>query len=617
MEATGSLMHVLNGWDYAIIGFYMALVASIGFICRHLNKDPSDYFRGGGNMLWWVGAFSSMAAGVSTWTFTGGAAKCYRDGFVYPLSGLLGIIPVCLVLWVVAPRFRRFRVITAMEAVFRRFGLGTEQFYTWFTLPMGLFWGGVALNTLAVFMASAFHMNLAMTIIGLGALVTLMAVLGGQWAVSFFSVVQGITLFLVSILVAFLSVNRPEIGGITKLASALPVRHLHFGTEASGTLVWLWIGWQVLFGAIGQMDLRNSGKFLRVKDDHSTRMMVLMLSLPGLFFLMPIVTQIPSMCAAVLYPDIGKLFPQLKSPEEGAWLAMALTVLPQGLAGLMVCTIFGAATDSADAALNSNAGFFVRNVYARYICPTASDTRQIIVAKITTTCFGVITIVLGLLVNSMRSLNLFDLMQLLNAILLPPMIVPMVLGLVIKKTPGWSGWSTVLVGLLVTMAAQAMYTPHFVTGLLGLDRPLNQREINDSQFMVVSAVGWSASALWFLFSSLFWRQSSPLYREHIETLFDDLARPVDHLGEGGENQDSMQYQISGLLALVLGGALLLCMAIPNPLSGRLSFLAIGGILSAVGLGFMRAYRRQSRKDKAALLQETSLVQEGSSHINVK
>ena len=592
MNTSESVIRALNGWDYAIICFYVALVASIGVICRRLNKNPSDYFRGGGNMLWWVGAVSAMAAGISTWSFTGGAAKCYKDGFVYPISNLLGIIPMMIVLWFVAPRFRRLRVITSLEGVFRRFGLGTEQFYTWVTLPMGLFWGGIGLNTLGVFMASAFQMDLTLTIVSVGVLVTFLAVLGGQWAVSFFAVVQGMILLLVSTMVAFFSVNRPEIGGITHLASALPPRHLQFGTETSSTLVWLWIGWQVFFGAIGQMDLRNSGKFVRVKDDWSARKMVLMLCLPGLFLMLPVLMQLPSMCAAVLYPDIGGVFPQLKSPEEGAWLAMAFTVLPQGLVGLMVCAMFGASADSADAALNSNAGFFVRNVYARYIAPGASDARQIVVAKIVTACFGAITIVLGLLVNSMRSLNLFDLMQILNAMLLPPMIVPMVLGLVMKRTPDWSGWSTAMVGLLAAMAGKAAYSEDLVAHLLGLSRPLTAREVVDTQFLFISAVTWGVSTLWFVGTSAFWKQSLPEHRERIDALFIDLGRPVDHLGEGGENQDAMQYHVIGLLSRVMGGFLLLCVAIPNPARGRISFLIIGGILFAMGLGFRRCYQRQ-------------------------
>jgi len=588
------VIRTLSAWDYGVIVFYLAFVCSIGFICRRLSKGPSDYFRGGGNMLWWVGGMSALATGISTWSFTGGAAKCYKDGFVYPLTGILCVIPGMLVGLRVAPMFRRLRVITAMEAVFRRFGLGTEQFYTWFSLPMGLFWGGIGLNTLGVFMSSVFHVNLAWTIVAVGAIVTLLATLGGQWAVSFGAFVQGLLLFLVMVVVTVFSVNLPEIGGVRNLLHVLPARHLHFDTEASGALVWCWIWWNIIFAGIGAMDIRNCGKFVRVKDERNARKMVLMNSLPGIVLLLPLLMHLPAMCAAVLYPDMHKVLPQLKNPEEGAWLVMAFRVLPQGLLGLMVCAMFSAAADSADAALNSNAGFFVRNVYARYIRPDASGRRQMLVGKITTACFGVIAIGTGLLVNSLRSLNLFDLFQVLNAMLMPPMIVPMVLGLFVKRTPAWSGWSTVLVGLVAGVAAKSAFSIAWVQHLLGLTRALNSREIVDSQFLLLSAVTWSVSALWFLGTIPFWRTSPAKHHDRVETFFADLNRPVNHLAEGGENQDAMQYRIIGALCLILGGFLVVCMAIPNPLSGRLTFLFIGSALGGLGLQLWRLYRRLVR-----------------------
>lgn len=581
----------LSGWDGMVIAFYALLVGSIGLICRRLNRNSSDYFRGGGNMLWWVGAISAMATAISTWSFTGAAAKCYLDGMLLPVSMVLSTIPTLAILWFIAPRFRRLRVITAMEAVFRRFGLGTEQFYTWFTLPMGLFWGGIGLNTLGVFMASVFQMDLPVTILIVGALVTFLAVLGGQWAVSFFAVVQGVILLMVVFLVAWFSVNTPEIGGPGRFLSVLPERHLKFDADASLMLVTLWLVWNILFNAIGQMDLRNCGKFVRVKDDASTRKMVLMMMLPGLIILLPVIIQLPSMCAAVVYPEIARVFPNLKSPEEGAWLAMALTVLPQGVLGLMVCAMFGAAADSLDAALNSNAGFFVRNVYYRYINRSASDSRQILVGKLTTAGFGVLTVGVALMVNSLRTLNLFDLFQILNAMLLPPMIVPMVLGLVIKKTPDWSGWSTVLAGLGCAVLSQAFFDSALVASWLGLDRELTTRETIDSRYLFISVATWGGSTGWFFLTTLFWKTAAESHRSRIESLFDDLSRPVDHMAEGGENQDAMQYRIIGWLCLVMGGFLLLCILIPNPPEGRWSFALIGGVLSVVGGLSLRAARR--------------------------
>ena len=279
-------------------------------------------------------------------------------------------------------------------------------------------------------------------------------------------------------------------------------------------------------------------------------------------------------------------------------MAMAFKVLPQGLLGLMVCAMFSAATDTADAALNSNAGFFVRNVYIRYIRPDASEKRQLIVGKITTVIFGLLIIVLGLGVNAWRTLNLFDLFQLLNAMLLPPMIVPMVLGMFIRRTPAWTGWSTVIAGLVSSSLAKTLFSPAIVQYFLDIDRPLTLREHVDAQFIFVGIISWLGATIWFFMTMPFWKSSSPAHHQRVNVLFDDLHRPINRIAEGGQDQDAMQFRIVGALCGVLGGFLLLCMVIPNPTRGRLAFLFVGGILFGLGL-ILWLIGRTRHRDKAA------------------
>jgi hypothetical protein len=219
------------------------------------------------------------------------------------------------------------------------------------------------------------------------------------------------------------------------------------------------------------------------------------------------------------------------------------------------------------------------------------------VGKIITGIFGIITIGVALAINSLRNLNLFDLFQILNAMLLPPMIVPMVLGVFIKRTPDWSGWSTVVAGLVAAVTVNALYSAEAVQSLIGLDRVLSLREVVESKFIIISTATWGVSILWFLSTRLLWEKSRPEHRERIETLFDDLARPVNHMGEGGEDQDSMQYRVVGGLFLLTGGALMLGALIPNPLYGRIIFMVIGGILLLMGLAFLRLSRSAPEQRK--------------------
>ncbi len=594
------LIRGLTFWDYGIIGFYFLFIILIGWICRRISKDASDYFRGGGNMLWWVAGMSSMMAGISTWTFTGGAAKCYQDGLLLPVTyWLAAVSSLWLGLWV-APRFRRFRVVTAMEAVCRRFGTGTEQLYTWITLPLGLFIGAVGLNTLGVFMASSFHAHMPTTIIVVGIITTFMAMLGGQWAVAASSFVQGLIMFLIVFVVVFFSVNLPQIGGVTHLLSALPARHLNFDLGERVVLVWIWVGWQTMQAIIGPLDIRGSGNFVRVKDEKHARRMVLMMALPSILLLMPFWIQVPAMCAAVIFPNMHAVFPNLQHPDEAAWVAMSFKVLPQGLMGVMVCGMFSAAITTLDAGLNTNAGFFVRNVYARYIRPAAGPGEQVLTGKLVTILFGGLMIGLGLMINDLRTVNLFDFFQIFNAVVMPPMGVPMILGLVIKRTPAWSGWSTVLVGLAASLVAHATYSPQLIHHWVGGVGPLNPREVIDSEFVYIGVVTFSTSVLWFLGTTFFYRQSHVEHHQRVETLFADLATPVDRVREGNQDQDALQYRMIGQLSMILGGFMLLCILIPNPLRGRMAFLFIGGVSFSLGALLWAIYKRKMARRRVAL-----------------
>ncbi len=589
------LIRPLAIWDYGIILFFLLFTASVGLICKHLNRNASDYFRGGGNMVWWLGGMSAMMYNFSIWVFTGAAAKVYQDGFILPFTWWVNAIPVAIAIYFLAPRFRRLRVITSMEAVFRRYGFGTEQFFTWITLPLYIFIGAVSLNALAVFMSVAFNLSVPVTIVGIGFIVIVLACIGGQWGVAFASFVQGLVMFAIVFTVIIYSLNLPEIGGLSGFFNGLPERHYKFDSDVSTLLVYIWIGWNILTNVMYQsMDMRAGIKFVRAKNDSHARRAALLYAVPNLLLLC-VILQIPAMCAAIVFPNLEAIFPSMAHPEEGAFLAMCFKVLPQGLLGLVVVAMFTSTMDTLNDALNMNSGFFVRNVYLKYIHRNPSEVLQVLVGKSATIVLGLLMITLGLAINSMRTENLFEFFQLFNAMVLPPMMVPMVLGIFIKRTPAWSGWSTVLAGIGAASFAKLIYSNELGQFLLMADSPLSKREFLDSQFVFVGFITMAISLAWYLGTMLLYGKSSEEHHERVESLFRDLRTPIDRIVEGGEDQDAMQYLITGQLSLIAGGFLLLCALIPNPMHGWLAFLCIGGGMTLFGLWMHSIGKRKQRE----------------------
>jgi SSS family solute:Na+ symporter len=68
-----------------------------------------------------------------------------------------------------------------------------------------------------------------------------------------------------------------------------------------------------------------------------------------------------------------------------------------------------------------------------------------IASRVATVSFGAMTILAAFAFNAMPGLSLFQIMQSMVSLVTMPVAVPLLLGLFVRRTPPWSGWSTVLV----------------------------------------------------------------------------------------------------------------------------------------------------------------------------
>jgi len=136
--------------EYIVIACYFALIVGIGVVFKKLAKNStSDYFRGGGRMLWWMVGSTAFMAQISAFTFTGGAGKAFSDGLAISLV-YLGNTFAFFCGWVYfAQRFRQMRVDTPSEGIRRRFGNQNETFFTWAIIVFSIINAGVWLNALA------------------------------------------------------------------------------------------------------------------------------------------------------------------------------------------------------------------------------------------------------------------------------------------------------------------------------------------------------------------------------------------------------------------------------------------------------------------------------------
>jgi Na+/proline symporter len=396
----------------------------------------------------------------------------------------------------------------------------------------------------------------------------------------------------VCVVVTLLAVAR--VGGLSGFFAGLPPGHLDFGRVFTRDFLGLWCLAMLLKQFTVANNLLDASRYLAVKDSRQARRAGYLGA--GLFLLGVVIWFVPPMAARVLFPDLHAMFPQLRNPGEAAFIAIAREVLPAGMLGLLISGIFAATMSSMDAGLNKNAGIFVKNFYQPHFRPAGPDAHLLRAGKIATLVLGGIVICAALEMSRLRGLGLFLLMQRVSILIAAPVIVPLLLGLVVRNTPPWSAWSTVLVGFCGSLLIGRWATPEWAARVFSGGGPLSAA----SAEYWVQAGGYlgnfALGTAWFLGTKFFWRRTTPASRAGIDAFFVQLNTPVDFVREEGAQaaNDERQSAIIGRLCVVYGLFVCLLAFIPNPVSGRLAFLGCGGFALLVGVALLLSARRAAR-----------------------
>ncbi len=580
---------MLSVYDYCVIAFYFLFMLLIGWVCRRFIANTSDYFRGGGKVLWWMVGSSAFMLSFSAWTFTGGAGKAYQDGPIILVIYLGNALGFFLNFLLFAPRFRQMRVVTGMQAVRLRFGAANEQFFTWLQIPLGILYAGIWLYGLSTFISSAFGVGLGPTIVVTGLVVLVIAVLGGSWAVVAGDFIQMLILMPVTIVAAFLAVAH--VGGLGSFLEKIPHRHFAFTEGCRSQLLYLWIIALLIKQCISTNTLMEASRYLSVKDTRNARRAALLGM--GLFIIGPLVWFIPPMVSAITHPDLHVVFPNVKNPGDAAYVAACFDVMPNGMIGLLISGIFAATMSAMDGGLNKNAGVFVKNFYQVVLRPGAREGELLFAAKLTTFFFGLLVILAAMVFSLHTRVDLFSLMQNYGGLVVLPYSVPLVLGVLIRRAPAWAGWSTVLIGFTISLLSYKFLTPDWLDRVMGWT-PLTKREGGDWVLLLGVLLNTTVCAVWFLGSCWFSNRRPAEEQERVNQFFKQMTTPVDFQKEMGAGNDAAQCHTLGRLCLIYGSFMALMLIIPNPLAGRLGILFCMGCMMGTGGVLYWIGRRQKQ-----------------------
>jgi Na+/proline symporter len=185
-------------------------------------------------------------------------------------------------------------------------------------------------------------------------------------------------------------------------------------------------------------------RYFSVEDERAAKKVALLCF--SLFIVGAFLWFLPPLAMRVLHPDLHAIWPGLANPHEASYAVAALTLLPTGLVGIMLAAMFSATMSSLSGLFNVHAAVISKDIYQRLFAPAATD-RQILVAGWLAT-FGVGAAMTGLAMSmAAKGASIFTVMLTFNTIISLAYGPPALLGLVVKKTPSWSGLLSFAVGL--------------------------------------------------------------------------------------------------------------------------------------------------------------------------
>lgn len=381
--------------DYLVLLLYFAAIASIGLLAGRKEKSTDDYFLGGRAMPWWTVTFSILATEVSAVTFIGTPGDAYRGNYTYlqfAFGSLLGRILIAVLL---LPAFYRGRVTSIYEFLSQRFGEQSRRTAVIFFFVTQLLAAGVRLLLISLVLSVVTGFPLGAIIAAVAAIALFYTLIGGIKAViwtdffQFFIFMGGAWLAIWFILAAI----PGGWSGLKELAGPEKFRvfDFRFSLTASTVFIIAFInGCVQTFAALGT-DQALTQRMLTCRNLRQSRWSLI---LTGVIDFPIVITYLLIGTGLwALYEVVGPALPAgYAADPDLIFPHYIVTVLPPGVRGLLIASIFAAAMSSLDSSINALASSAIMDIYRPFVRPGRSEKHYLAASRVFVAVFCVLLI---------------------------------------------------------------------------------------------------------------------------------------------------------------------------------------------------------------------------------
>jgi solute:Na+ symporter, SSS family len=459
------LHDIATSTDWIVLVIYVSAILLFGAYFSKYNKDTTDFFFGGRRFTWWLVAISIVATGVSSHSFIKYSAKGFQYGFSSTMAYMNDwfFMPFFMFGWLPIIIYSKVRSIP--EYFERRFSPFTRFLVTVIQLVYLVGYIGIGFLTMAKALLpmmpesiSVFGMNVH---VGLTLIVTVIAIItgsyitfGGQTAVIFTDLLQGIKLLLSGILIFILGLVF--LGGWGNFWHSLPTEWklplAHFNNPPDFNFIGIF--WQDAIGGSVFFTFLNMGlvmRFMATKNVQEGRKAAAF----NILFMLPLSAFVVSNAGwlakaiSVSRPD---LIPADTNPDYIFVVVTKILAFP-GLFGFLIATLVGALTTTISALLNAAAAIYMNDVEKTLkkwlnkgkVLQKPNEKKALLNARLATAVFTLFGALAVIPYNTFKTV--YEAHGYFEATITPPLVVAIMFGVFWRKYSSMSIITTLICGI--------------------------------------------------------------------------------------------------------------------------------------------------------------------------
>ena len=383
--------------------------------------SQEGYFLGGRSLTGVVIAGSMLLTNISTEHLIGMNGSSYKNGFVVIGWEVTSALALILAAVYFIPKYLKMGLTTIPQYLENRFDGVLRSYVAFFLmisfvvtmLPIVLYTG--AINLESIFNISELlqvtkEEALLITVIAVGLIGSLYAILGGLKAVAFSDTINGYGLLIGGIAVPFLALlsigDGNPLEGLSKVYEHAPKKFNVIG-ERDSVLPFevLFTGLivnQVYFWCMNQTIIQRALGAKNLKEAQKGLLFTGLLKI-----LIPLVIIFPGVIGFYYFGDT------LYGNQDMIYPELIKKVLPASFVGLFAAIVMGAVLSTFNSVLNSSATIFSFDLYKRHLNPEASDKKLVFVGKLTSSVLALFAIMAAPFVAKAPE-GLYQMLQQLN-----------------------------------------------------------------------------------------------------------------------------------------------------------------------------------------------------------